>query len=97
VILASRSVVELQRLRDGAPTGPLFRHLTYTLQLDELWERSYAQYIVVRSGDAGLRAELDERRQLHGSPAVPYLWEDDDFGPVAAEIDRLFRRLGWIR
>jgi hypothetical protein len=69
----------------------------YTLQPAELWERSYALYVAHRSADAELLAEVDERRGQVGSFPMPYLWDEDDFDPVAAVIDDLFRRLGWLR
>ena len=65
-------------------------------QVDELWARSYAQFVANRSGDPALLAELqgtsiaplDDLR-------FPLQWDDDDFVSVADAIDALFWRLGW--
>jgi hypothetical protein len=94
---ATRAVAELRRLRDTRQPASLAKHLAYALQTDELWERSYAQYIVLQGGDVELRAEVDERRRQMGSFFIPYLWDDDDFDPIAQAIDSIFGRLGWRR
>lgn len=84
------------------PRGPVVlavgdRHVEYLLGYDELWARSYAQYIAERSMDATLLAALDLTR----SPAAigqlyPAQWSAADFAPVAIAIDTLFKRLGWM-
>ena len=94
---ATRAIAELRRLRDTGRYVALAEHFDYLLRPDEAWERSYAQYVVQRSGDPALLAELAERRRPAGTPFIPYLWDDDDIGPVAAAIDDLFQELGWRR
>lgn len=67
----------------------------YLLSSEELWARSYAQYIGVKSGDEALLAELRELQD----PARPYpsQWQDDDFAPVVQAIDAMFKELGWLK
>ena len=69
-------------------------HIDYLTRYDELWARSYAQYIATRGGSEAMKAEarsmLTTPTNIHGSQ-----WADDDFGPIASAIDDLFRRLGW--
>jgi hypothetical protein len=64
---------------------------------DEIWARSFAQFVAMRSGDLTLMAELAELRtgSLRG---MYYLlqWTDEDFRPIADEIEALFEELGWI-
>lgn len=60
---------------------------------EELWARSYAQYIATRSQDPALRAQLDKIR-AGGQPWRQ--WSDEDFAPVAAAIDALFKGKGWL-
>lgn len=39
-------------------SGGIRKHIRYLLQTDEVWARSYAQYIAIRSNDSVLMAEL---------------------------------------
>ena len=72
--------------------------LAYSLRTDELWARSYAQYIAVRSGDAGMMAELRTEQAEQRRMAVPITtqWQDADFVPIARAMDALFSALGWL-
>lgn len=69
---------------------------------EELWARSYAQFVVTMSGLERLRASLDAlRRRESGDVALgavyfPRQWDDDDFVEIGNAIEDLFRRLGWI-
>lgn len=66
---------------------------SYLLAGHELWARAYAQYVTTRSGNPALKAQLDRVR----TSDVPWKqWSDDDFAPIAAAIDNLFRAKGWI-
>jgi len=74
------------------------RYIEYLLQNEELWARSYAQFIAVKSGHPALREQLDrlrarpERRLYHGAQ-----WDDEDFLPIQAEIEAAFRQKGWMQ
>lgn len=69
----------------------------YLLTDHELWARSYAQFIAIRSDDPLLLAELDARRGSRPGLIDYHLqWEDVDFAPIEFEIERLFRRLRWL-
>ncbi|MCC6454190.1 MAG: hypothetical protein IT328_04555 [Caldilineaceae bacterium] len=70
------------------------QYVGYLLRSDEMWARAYAQYIVQKSGDAVLKAELAET--LASSP-YPTQWDDADFAPIAKAIDALLRYVGWLR
>lgn len=69
------------------------QYVGYLLQRDEVFARSYAQYIAARSGDKVMQAELDVFRQvpLYGHAQ----WREDDFEPIARAFDTLFAKLGW--
>ena len=74
------------------------RHVAVLLDPVEAWARSYAQSIVNRSDSPALRASLNAcRGRIAGRQYYPQQWEDDDFGPIEAAIEELFRRLGWRR
>jgi hypothetical protein len=74
------------------------RYVRYLLLPEEVWARSYAQYIVTRSAIPELRLQLDTMRQRPPGQTlyIPRQWEDGDFSSVATEIDRMFERRGWI-
>ena len=69
---------------------------TDLLLLDELWARSYAQYITIRSGSRMLKSSLDSlRRRAPDRVYYPLQWDDEDFGAIGEAIEALFWRLGW--
>jgi hypothetical protein len=72
-------------------------HLNYLLQDNELWARSYAQYVATRTTDTEVRRELETKLAEIEAEDVKLRsqWTPEDFGPVAAAIDKLFAGLGW--
>ena len=62
----------------------------YFQAVHEVWARSYAQTVLVRSGDAVLEAFL-AKLQLEDDAHV---WPAEQFEPVASEVERVFERLG---
>lgn len=90
-----RLIIEL--IGATPPTaGERRARLRALLGLEEVWARSYAQYIVSQSGAPELQLELDAARApVPGRVYYPLQWADDDFQPIGQAIDTLFRRLGW--
>ncbi len=77
---------------------PVRYQLRHWIEPVESWARAYAQYITLRSGGATLRHELDTAIGLGGLEVYRNVqWEEDDFEPIAFEIDSVFYRLGWRR
>lgn len=73
-------------------------HLVYLLSPEEMFARSYAQWIAQRSQHpSGLVELAREQARARENPHRPYpsQWEDDDFAPIAAAFDRLFALKGW--
>jgi hypothetical protein len=69
------------------------RFARYLGSPQELWARSYAQWVAVNSGSARLKAELDSAREHWYADTGPYLyeqWDDQDFVPLALALDALF-------
>lgn len=62
--------------------------LDYLQGADELWARSFAQWMVRRSTDP------DVRRQLQSGPLT---WSDAEFAPIDEAITELLRRKGLLR
>lgn len=105
-VTGSRAVRKLfTQLRDSAIPGMVSdgiisvedyqKHLRYLLSVEEVWARSYAQYIAVRSGDAAVLAAVDIERQDPFFKSTQ--WDDDDFVPIARAFDTLFEVLGWLK
>lgn len=68
-------------------------NLSYNLRVEELWARSYAQWVATRAGTALLTADLQRARA--GERRFAAYWRDDDFAPIATAIDALFDGFGW--
>lgn len=65
----------------------------YYLKQDELFARSYAQYIASKPGNKPLYTQLVRRRKspLNGQ------WSDGDFKQVSKAYDELFKEVGWAK
>jgi hypothetical protein len=102
--LASRQSPQLADWRVAVNSTSGYRSLVdrpaaleYLGQPEELWARSYAQWVALRSGDETLRRQIVELRGPDPSEiAVHIQWDAADFEPIADAFDTLFRRLGWI-
>lgn len=65
----------------------------YALSDVELFARSYAQYITVRSGSAAAAADLAHELASKNRSALQ--WPEAEFAPIADLFDELFKTLGW--
>lgn len=74
--------------RRPLPGGP--GRQRYFQSVHEVWARSYAQTVMLRSGDAILERQL---LKLQVEDDV-HVWSADQFEPVATEVERVFERLG---
>ena len=62
----------------------------------EVFARSYAQYITIRSGDPVLLEQLNLQLNINsGGVGYPEFWPHDDFQPIAKAFDELFAEMGW--
>lgn len=68
----------------------------YLLHPQEIWARSYAQWIVERSQDPALKSALDSLRRSQNQTDAKSQWSDRTFAPISAAITDLFERRGWI-
>jgi hypothetical protein len=72
------------------------RRLERPLTPEEVWARSYAQYVATQSAEPLLLAGLEAfRTERLGTVYYPMHWEDDDFRPIGDAIERSFRGFGW--
>lgn len=95
-VTASTAFRSLQSLKDDYRNTIFAGHLAYLLTREELWARSYTQFISLKSGDAQLAAELDQVRIRNGPVYISRHWDNNDFAPIADAISTLFRRKGWM-
>jgi SPP1 gp7 family putative phage head morphogenesis protein len=94
-VMRSDAFKHLQALlKDPIADG---KHLNYLLEPTEVFARSYAQWVAVRSGNTAMLAQLAEMRIRGTGVYYSRQWDDADFEPIAVEFDRLFRSLGWIK
>lgn len=62
----------------------------YFQSIHEIWARSYAQTVLLRSTDIALEAQLAKLQ----ADDDPHIWSADQFEPVAIEVESVFQRLG---
>jgi hypothetical protein len=74
--------------RRALPGG--YSRQRYFQSVHEVWARSYAQTVMLRSGDSVLLRRL-ERLQADDDAHV---WPTEQFEPVAIEVELVFERLG---
>jgi len=77
------------------------KYIRYLLQNNEIFARSYTQYIATKSANPHLVAWVKQERgagAMAGSELYyPNFWDDDDFAPIIKAFDNLFGKLGWVR
>lgn len=92
ISMSTRPHPHYARLADGTLVELVDNtaYVSYLLQIEELFARSYCQHVAVESGDPELLAQLAEQRLNH----YPEQWPDDEFLPIRNSMTAL---LGTIR
>ena len=73
-------------------------HMAYLLQDHEIWARAYSQWIALKSGDLDMFAELEHSTDSEEARRfIAPQWTTEDFRPIAAALDNIFRKLGWLK
>lgn len=85
-----RKAMQTARL---ANEGGVVRRYEYLLSGRELFARSYAQWVTEKSGNAALVAQLPKIRTAMGFLSQ---WEPEDFAPISAALDAVFKSKGWL-
>ena len=78
-----------RQLSSRVPARAGRSHRRYFDSRKELWARSYAQTVLLRSEDAALREHLAALQQADD----PFVWPEREFEPVAVEVEAVFERL----
>jgi len=68
------------------------KHLDRMLEEQEAFARAYSQYVALKSRNRRLARELGVVKAF----TYPAQWEENDFVPLARELDSLFEGLGWL-
>ena len=87
---AVRGTAAFQRMMQSSNV----RNLRYYASNEELWARSYAQYIAEETQDAELLSQLADTRTSAYFPEWSQ-WESADFAPVRSAITDLLTAQGW--
>ena len=78
----------------------------YLLRIDEVWARSFTQWVALRSTSSGatpfsrlrLDSVLAHNPALRKDYGLGAHWDDpDDFAPIAEAFDNIFRAQGWLK
>jgi hypothetical protein len=75
---------------DGRPFPGGRSRRRYFESAHEVWARSYAQTVALRSGNRALVEQLEALQRADD----PFVWPAGKFEPVALEVERVFERLG---
>ena len=79
----------LRQLSSRVPTRAGRSHRRYFDSRKELWARSYAQTVLLRSSDPSLREHLAALQRADD----PFVWPEREFEPLAVEVEAVFERL----
>lgn len=72
------------------------RHVSYLLEWQELWARSYSQFIAARSRDKELLQQLrDELTSSYGR-IYQVQWTDEDFAAIELAIEGVLKARNWL-
>jgi hypothetical protein len=93
--------IYLRNVLDHVGTDParakLHDHVSYLLDPREQFARSYSQWIAARTGDTVLRKQLLAYQQAENYTLRAYQWDDDEFEPIGAALDRIFKEKGLLK
>lgn len=78
----------------GAEIIPEKADLAYLVSPEELWARSYLQYITVKTNDPQLLTILNTTLEQPNFSLFEQ-WPAHEYKTIEAQIDSLFARLGW--
>ncbi|MCY4377369.1 MAG: phage minor head protein [Spirochaetaceae bacterium] len=69
---------------------------SYLQHPEELFARAYAQYVAWKSGSPIMRDQLDALLQAASKTRRLQQWPHAEFLPIAAALDELFEKMGWL-
>jgi len=95
----SQNVNRLLDLRDAeAEESSVQKAANYLLDEQELWARSYSQYVAVKMLSPALSQQIAaENKVIAGRIQFSPYWDTADFHAVQSEIDKIFQTLSWVK
>ncbi len=95
----SQNVNRLLDLRDAeSQESSVQKTANYLLDEQELWARSYSQYVAVKMLSPVLMQQTAaENKVITGKIQFKPYWDAADFHAVRSEIDKVFQALGWVK
>ena len=78
-------------------TPELVAHIDYLLGPREQFARAYAQWVATRTGDRALLDQLSRYQGAENYTLRAYPWPGDDFTPIGAALDDIFRERGLLK
>lgn len=88
----------LRKLLKESTSRVTSRRIDYYLDTHEQWARAYAQWVATRSQNDVM---LEQVSKIVGKQTSPVYaasqWADEDFAPIAAAIDEIFKELGLLK
>ena len=89
---ANKKIRRLTRMatRSSAMNPKRCSFLRYQLQVDEIWARTYLQWVVTKSNDQLLQVNLDQ--VVADSPEV--YWDAEEINAIIPLVDQLFSEAG---
>lgn len=106
-VVNSKTYKHMMAIHSGGVAGGGANHvkwIEYATTPEELWARTFSQYIAMKVGDYRTTEYLSKKGRwtTSGNPTVaewgtqPYeQWHWDDFREIAQAFDELFTELGW--
>ena len=100
IAVARRSEAHAQLRRESEDAGkPAFIRrniIAYLMSDEELWARTYSQYIALRSENLEMAAEMARLGRQSDHERFT-LWADQDFEPISEAMDSCLQSMGWRR
>lgn len=105
-IQESPSYKEIQRRRHDPEHRWQSKYYAYLISPVELWARAYSQWIGTKAPDSLVGRGLRQAQEDYGKDASDRergvtrywsgQWEDEEFKPIGAAIEEMFRGMGWL-
>ncbi|MBE0439591.1 MAG: hypothetical protein IBX57_07530, partial [Gammaproteobacteria bacterium] len=74
------------------------KHVKYLLEPEELWARSYAQWVASKNVGSEVAKQLEQRLERQNKAVLNYTrqWKPDNFKAIFDAIDDIFKTTGWL-
>ncbi|MGI4789380.1 MAG: hypothetical protein ACRYFS_11095 [Janthinobacterium lividum] len=99
VVGASQNIGRLFGLRDDEIEGSsAYQMINYLLDTQELWARSYSQYVAAKKQVPVLLQQIaSENKVVTGNIQLKTYWSIRDFLSIQIAIDAIFQTSGWLK